>query len=78
MTTAKLKTKVIAKIKTIEDTELLESIYNLIETDMELQVLMKLSKEQMTAIEEGKNDIREGRTFSDEEVKNEIDKWLKE
>jgi predicted transcriptional regulator len=78
MTTAKLKNKVIDKIKTIEDTELLESIYNLIESDMNLQVSMKLSKEQIAAIEEGRNDIKEGKTFTDEEVKKEIDKWLKE
>jgi predicted transcriptional regulator len=78
MTTAKLKTKVIDKIKSIEDTNLLEAVYNLIESDLELQVTMKLSKEQITAIEEGRKDIREGKTFTDEEVKKEIDKWLQE
>ena len=78
MTTAKLKTKVIEKIKSIEDINLLEAVYNLIESDLELQVTMKLSKEQITAIEEGRKDIREGKTFTDEEVKKEIDKWLQE
>jgi predicted transcriptional regulator len=78
MTTAKLKSKVIDKIKTIEDAELLESVYNMIESDLNLQVSMKLSKEQIAAIEEGRKDIREGRTFTDEEVKKEIDKWLNE
>jgi len=78
MTTAKLKTKVIDKIKTIDDTELLESIYNLIESDMELQVSMKLSKNQIAAIEAGRKDIRDGNTFTDEEVRKEIDKLLKE
>jgi predicted transcriptional regulator len=78
MTTAKLKNKVIDKIKTIEDAELLESIYNMIESDLELHVSMKLSQEQIAAIEEGRKDIREGRIFTDEEVKKEIDKWLNE
>jgi predicted transcriptional regulator len=78
MTTAKLKNKVIDKIKTIDDTELLESIYNLIESDLELQVVLKLTKEQSKAIEAGRKDIKDGKTFTNDDVKKEMDKWLKE
>jgi predicted transcriptional regulator len=40
--------------------------------------IFKTSPEQKKKIEQGINDIKEGKFFSDEEVQKEVNKWLKE
>jgi predicted transcriptional regulator len=40
--------------------------------------IFKTTPEQKKKIEQGINDIKEGRFFTDEEVQKEVDKWLKE
>jgi hypothetical protein len=78
MTTSEIKSKLIDKIKTTEDQDLLQEIYRLIETETEDLEPLILSSEQKKKIVQGEKDIKEGKYLSDKQANDEIDEWLKE
>jgi len=76
METAELKKKLIAKINTTEDNEVLESVMRILEFHTEENVYI-LNDMQIAAIEEAEEDYRNGRFLTNEEANAEIEKWLK-
>jgi predicted transcriptional regulator len=77
MTTLELKSILYQKIAEIDDKSFLSAINTMIETKSNTTIF-KTTPEQKKKIEQGINDIKEGRFFTDEEVQKEVDKWLKE
>lgn len=77
MTTFELKSILYQKIAEIDDKSFLSAINTMIETKSNTTIF-KTTPEQKKKIEQGINDIKEGRFFTDEEVQKEVDKWLKE
>jgi len=78
MNTSEIKSKLIAKIKTTEDQDLLQEIYRMIETESEDLEPLILSSEQKKVIAQGQKDIKEGKYLSDKQTNDEIEEWLKE
>lgn len=76
METSELKRKLIAKINDTENNEILESMMRLLEIQAEEDVYI-LNDAQLAAIEEAREDYRNGRYSTHEEVQKEIKEWLK-
>ncbi len=66
MSTVELKSKIIERVNTLENESLLEEIYQLIRTESMEEV--QLSADEITAIEAGLDDIKNGRVKSSEEA----------
>jgi hypothetical protein len=77
MSTAELRSLLIDRIAAINDKTLLFAIKNLIETKSDSPVYIT-SAEQKKCIEEGIENIKEGKCFLNEQVLAEANKWLKE
>ena len=77
MTTVDLKNILIHRIAGINDKSFLTAINTLVETKSE-SMFYKTTPEQQKRIEEAIVQISGGESFTNEQVENEIDKWLKE
>ena len=51
-------------------------MYNFFSKDNATESVYKLSKVQKLAIEKGREQIKNGQSFTNDEVNSEIDKWL--
>jgi hypothetical protein len=76
MTTKSLKEKVIQSIESVENDILLESLLNIIELESDTDSVYEFNKEQQIMIDAAKQEIKEGKIQSNEEVNKEIEKWL--
>jgi len=77
MTTVDLKNILIHRIAGINDKSFLTAINTLVETKSE-SMIYKTTSEQQKRIEVAIVQISRGESFTNEQVENEIDKWLKE
>ena len=77
MSTIELRKKLIQKVNTTESVDLLEEAYRLLERESEDIEIYKLSKDQIIAIKEAKNQIKNGQFLTDEAADKEINEWLK-
>ena len=77
MSTIELRKKLIQKVNTTESVDLLEEAYRLLERESEDIEIYKLSKDQIIAIKEAKNQIKNGQFLTDEEADKDINEWLK-
>ena len=77
MTTVDLKNILIHRIAGINDKSLLTAINTLVETKSE-SMINKTTPEQQKRIGEAIVQISRGESLTNEQVKKEIDKWLKE
>ncbi len=77
MTTGELKNILIQRIAAINDKSFLNAIKTIIETKSETTIY-KTTPEQREKIKLGRAQIAKGERFTNEQVENEIDKWLKE
>ncbi len=77
MTTFELKDILIHKIAAINDKSFLEAMNTIIDTKSE-KLIYKTSPEQKQQINEGRKQLLKGETFSDDQVEEEINKWLNE
>jgi hypothetical protein len=75
MSTDELKLNLIYKIKTIDDTSLLEEIKQLL--DFEVTGIYNLNDEQKKNIAEAKNEYATENILTNDDANNEIIKWLK-
>jgi len=75
MTIDKLKEKIIAKIMAADDRELLEHIFDVIE--FEHNDIHQMSQEEIEAVNEGLEQIRNGQWITHEESNRQIEEWLK-
>ena len=77
MSTAELKNILISQITAIEDKTLLQAIQAFIESKPG-QKIYHTTPEQRKSIKEGQDQIARGEYFTNEQVENEVDKWLQE
>ena len=73
--TAQIKKNLISRIKDSKDLNFLKALQTIF--DSSEQALYQLSSEQQTAIEKGRNEIKEGNLHKNEEVISEMREWLK-
>ncbi len=77
MSTSEMKQKLIEKIKSTEDDNILEEVYRILEVGtIELDEII-LSDKQRELIDGGLRDIENGNYLSNEDANNEIEKWLR-
>ena len=76
MTTAELRNSIIKKLQQINDSSLLESIKNFIESESGERVF-KTNELQRTKIDKGREQARNGEVTDNDDVFNEVDSWLK-
>ena len=74
-TTAQIKKNLISIIKDSKDLYFLKALQTIF--DSSEQALYQLTSEQQTAIEKGRNDIKEGDFHKNEEVISEMREWLR-
>lgn len=73
--TAQIKKNLISRIKDSKDLNFLKALQTIF--DSSEQALYQLTSEQQTAIEKGRNDIKEADFHKNEEVISEMREWLK-
>ena len=78
MTVPELKKKIIGKINSSEDPELLEEVYRLMNIDGEDPKVYVLSEEQRSIVEEAIQQIDNGEFLSGEESDAGVKQWLGE
>lgn len=76
MSIAELQKKLIEKISKTSDAALLEDIYNFMRKDEEVTSFYKLSEDQLFIVEESRVQIKNGEGISDDDINNDIAKWL--
>jgi len=76
MSTKELRKKLIEKIEKTESNELLSEAYRLLELETDDIEIYTLSEEQKGAVEEARQQIRNGKFLTDDEANREIDEWL--
>ncbi len=77
MTTVAIKEKLIHQIQKTKNLTILQEVSRLLEIDETDMDILKLSEPQRGKMLRAEEDIRHGRVISDEEIKNEVKKWLK-
>lgn len=77
MKSAELKLNLINKITQITDMVQLKELLQLLNFQSDDNVYYT-SEEEKKAILEGRNQVKKGEILSNEDVENEIDKWLNE
>jgi hypothetical protein len=76
MSVTELQQKLINKISTTNDVDLLEDIYSFIGIDEEVGKFYPLSDKQISSIEQSQLQIKDGNYFTNDDVNKEIDEWL--
>jgi hypothetical protein len=76
MSVTELQQKLIDKISTTNDVDLLEDIYSFIGIDEEVGKFYTLSDKQISSIEQSQQQIKDGNYFTNDDVNKEIDEWL--
>lgn len=76
MNKLELKDKIIKEIQDIEDENILYEIYRLLEIESEELDFYKLSDEQISAVNEAREQISKGQFFTHEQSKKKIEEWL--
>ena len=74
MSGLELKEKIQQRLTEINDEALLQEIYQMVCKD---DMIYKLSDEQKLRIEQGRQEIREGKVISNEEANRQAREWLK-
>ncbi|MCV9388032.1 hypothetical protein [Reichenbachiella ulvae] len=67
------------KLDQIHEEEVLSNILEMLQLEIELnneEIPLKLTQSQKAAIEEGLDDVANGRVLTHEEAKQKIDKWF--
>jgi hypothetical protein len=77
MSVSELKLQIISRISSIEDHTILEEILSLVQKEEALQSTLELTEKERLAIEEGLNDVHEGKIHSSIVAENMIKEWLK-
>ena len=77
MTPLQIKNKLISSIKKVEDPELLEDLFRLLNLDVENIEELKTPANIKDSVTKGFWDIRNGRYLSNRKADAEMDQWLK-
>ena len=76
MSTVELRKRLIDKIQKTDNESLLQEVYRLLELETEDIEIYKLSDDQKKAVNEGRQQINDGRFLTNDQADNEIDEWL--
>ncbi len=76
MSTSELSNRLIEKIKETKDERILEEAYGLLDLENENIEVYKLNDAQKKAINESREQIKNGKFLTEEEANKEIDEWL--
>jgi dihydroxyacetone kinase DhaKLM complex PTS-EIIA-like component DhaM len=77
MSVIELRKKIMERVSSIENEEILKEIYDIIGAEANLEPVYKLTDEERSAIEIGLKDLREGRVVSSTKANDLIQEWLK-
>ena len=77
MSASELKSRIISKISAIEDVEILEEIFRLVDLESGIDSVYRLSDVERRAVESGLRDINEGKVVSSQVADSMIKGWLK-
>ena len=77
MTTLEIKNRLIKRIKSTENQDILQEIYRLLDFDQDDLAPLQLTKEQRIAVSKGQQDINKGKQLTDRIANSQIDRWLK-
>jgi len=78
MTTNQLKKLLISKIDDTNDDELLKAVYKIIDFNSSSGNIYVTDDDQKKAIYQGREQIKDGLSVTNEDLEKEIDKWLSE
>jgi predicted transcriptional regulator len=76
MSSAELKKRLIDKIQKMDNENLLEEAFRLLQLESEDIEVYKLSDEQKSAVNEAHEQIKRGEFLTDDEANKDIDEWL--
>lgn len=77
MTTLELKNSLIRRIEEINDKSFLQAIKTILDTKVGVERLL-LTPEQKDEILQSKKDFSSGKSIANDDLQQEIDKWLQE
>ena len=77
MASQEMKNKLIDKIQSTEDANILEEVYRILEVSTQEVDKIILSDDQKAQIDKGMLEIEEGRFLTNDEANREIEEWLK-
>jgi hypothetical protein len=78
METSELKEKLIARIESVSDKNLLSDMLKFLETNSTPDEIYELSEEEFQAINVAREQIKNGESYTQTEIEKEVQKWLKE
>lgn len=76
MSTIELRKRLIDKIQKTDNESLLEEAYRLLELETENLEVYKIRDDQRMAVNEARQQIKDGNFLTDEQANKEIDEWL--
>ncbi|MFN6946870.1 MAG: hypothetical protein ACK4ND_18130 [Cytophagaceae bacterium] len=76
MNKVKLKEKLIKEIQNIEDENILNEVYRLLKIESAEIDVYKLNEEQISAVNEAREQISNSQFFTHEQAKKKIEEWL--
>lgn len=77
MSAPEIRKKILEKLGSVEDEQVLKEIYEILEAQTSLQSVYTLTAEEKNAVEEGLEDLRLGKTLTAKEANAVIQEWLK-
>jgi predicted house-cleaning noncanonical NTP pyrophosphatase (MazG superfamily) len=76
MSTIELKERLIEKIQTTSDSDILEEVYRLLEIEQNDTAIFYFNDEQKKQIDTAQKQVQKGQYLSNLEADKEIDQWL--
>lgn len=76
MNKAQLKERLIKEIQNIESEDVLNEVYRLLDLESEDLESYKLSQEQISVVNEAREQVKKGQFLTHEEAQNKINQWL--
>ena len=77
MSSVELKKRLIDKIQETDNKNLLEEAFRLLQMESEDIEVYKLSEDQKNAVNEARQQIKNGQFLTDDEANKDIDEWLR-
>lgn len=77
MMTVELRKRLIDKIQETKDERILEEAYRLLGLETDDIEVYQLNDDQKEAINEARQQVKQGQFLTEEKANNEIDEWLK-
>ncbi len=77
MVKAKHRNELINRIKSIDNKDILDEVYRLLEVDFD-DSIYKLTDSQKSEIDHAKNEINQGKGIDSKKADRDIDEWLEQ